>query len=107
MSDFQNYLEEMLKDIYLNGTEEKKTKLEYSVNDEIRKLIIHARTEAGLTQKQLSEKTGLSQANISRIESGQAMPNLGTLKKIADSVGKKLVISFEDFEGENLDGDLY
>lgn len=107
MSDFQNYLEEMLKGIYLNDAEGKKIKLDYNINEEIKELISHVRTEAGLTQKQLSEMTGLSQANISRIESGQALPNLGTLKKIADSVGKKLVISFEDFEEENLDGDLY
>lgn len=107
MSEFQNFLENALKDILLTDEKELALKHDYSINKDIQELIVSARIDAGLTQKQLSEKTGLSQANISRIESGQALPNLGTLKKIADSIGKRLVVSFEDFDEENFDGDLY
>ncbi len=41
--------------------------------------IIDARKESGLTQKQLSERTGIAQADISRLESGNANPSVRTL----------------------------
>ena len=56
--------------------------------------MIKARREAGLTQKELAERTGLQQSNISRIENGNGNPSLETLNKIAQGLGKKLVISF-------------
>ena len=107
MDDFQKYLENALNNITFKEIPENEKIPDYNLNENIKTLIISARTEAGMTQKQLSKNTGLSQANISRIESGQALPNLGTLKKIADSLGKKLVISFENFEKEDVDGNLY
>ena len=107
MSEFQDFLENVLKDITLTEEKESVINYEYDLNKDIQELILSTRLDYGLTQKQLSEKTGLSQANISRIENGQALPNLGTLEKIADSFGKRLVISFEDFNEENFDGNLY
>ncbi len=58
------------------------------------KTIMEARIEVGLTQKQLSEKTGISQADISRIEHGTANPSLKTLQRIASALGKKIQIDF-------------
>ena len=56
--------------------------------------ILESRKEAGLTQKQLSEATGITQADISRLESGEANPSLQTLKRLASGIGKKLQIKF-------------
>ena len=47
------------------------------------------------TQKQLSEQTGIYQADISKIERGLANPSLSTLKRLADGMGLKLRIAFE------------
>ena len=58
------------------------------------KAMIKARHEAGLTQKELAERTGLQQANISRIENGNGNPSVATLNRIAQGMGKKLIISF-------------
>jgi len=44
------------------------------------------REAAGLTQKALAEKAGLSQALISRIEKGTVDPRLSTLRKIIDAI---------------------
>ena len=41
--------------------------------------MIEARKQLGLTQKQLSEKTGIAQADISKLENGNANPSLKTL----------------------------
>ena len=45
--------------------------------------IIDARKEMGLTQKQLSELTGITQADISKLENGNANPSLKTLQRLA------------------------
>lgn len=55
-----------------------------------------AREIAGMTQKQLSESTGIYQADISKIERGLANPSLSTLKRLADGMGLKLRIEFEN-----------
>ena len=47
-----------------------------------------------LTQKELAEKSGVRQSNISRIEKGQAVPSLVTLDKIAKALGKEVQVSF-------------
>lgn len=56
--------------------------------------ILRARRAQGLTQKQLAERSGIRQPNISRIESGVSSPTISTLQKIADGLGKQLHIEF-------------
>ena len=56
---------------------------------------IESRRAAGLSQKELAERMGTAQANISRFESGNYNPSLAFLQKMADSLGKNLHISFE------------
>ncbi len=56
--------------------------------------ILEARVATGLTQKQLSEMTGISQADISRLECGTANPSIKTLQRIADALGRRVQISF-------------
>jgi len=58
------------------------------------KAIIAARMEKNITQKELAEKTGIRQSNISRIENGNCSPTIATLQQIADGVGKTLHIEF-------------
>ena len=51
-------------------------------------------TEMGITQKQLSDLTGIAQADISKLENGNANPSLKTLQRLASAMGKKVKISF-------------
>ena len=62
--------------------------------------MIDARKSAGLTQKQLSEKTGITQADISKLESGNANPSLRTLQRLASGMGMKVKIEFQPI-GQN------
>ena len=48
------------------------------------------REESNLTQKDLADKTGLTQAQISKIEKGKTNPNLETLLKIANFFKKEI-----------------
>ena len=56
--------------------------------------LIRARKEAGLTQAELSERTGISQADISRLENGARNPSLALLNRIAEAVNSTLRIEF-------------
>lgn len=51
-----------------------------------------ARHNANMTQKQLSERTGIYQADISKIERGIGNPSLSTLQRLAEGLGVKLEI---------------
>lgn len=54
-----------------------------------------ARARKGLSQKALSEITGIDQSDLSKIERGVANPSVGTLSRIAEALDTKLVVSFE------------
>ena len=56
--------------------------------------MIDARRKTGLTQKQLSEKTGIAQADISKLERGNAKPSIKTLQRLAAGMGMKVKIEF-------------
>jgi len=89
MSDFTEYLEEQLNDPeFASEWKRQRTEGEYI------KAIISARIEQNLTQKQLAEKTGIRQSNISRIERGVCSPTIATLQQIAAGIGKTLHIEF-------------
>lgn len=56
--------------------------------------MIDARISQNLTQKDLSEITGITQADISRIENGTRNPSLAMLKRIAAGLGMQLKLEF-------------
>ena len=62
---------------------------------QIIRAIIEARNETGITQKELSDKTGITQADISKLENGTANPSMRTLQRLAEGLGKTLVIQFK------------
>ena len=56
--------------------------------------LLEARRAAKITQKELSERTGISQADISRIETGEANPSMQTMKRLAEGLGMQLRVIF-------------
>lgn len=56
--------------------------------------MLDARKAAGLTQKDLADRTGIAQADISKLENGNANPSLRTLQRLADGMGMKLKLEF-------------
>lgn len=96
MSDIQSYLDKALKDVQLVDTEDTPIVSDYDIDSEVSDLIALTRTQLGITQKQLAEKSGVSQANISKIENGNYRPSIQVLKRIADSLEKRLVIELAD-----------
>ena len=89
MSDFRNYLKEQLQ--------RPSFKAEWDALQPeltIAQAMIDARKESGLTQKQLSERTGIAQADISKLERGNANPSLRTLQRLAAGMGMNVKIEF-------------
>jgi len=79
MSDYKEYLDRQFRNPeFAAEWERQRSEREYI------KAIIVARTENNLTQKELAEKTGIRQSNISRIENGNCSPTIATLQQIAD-----------------------
>lgn len=56
--------------------------------------MIATRNEQNLTQKELAERTGINQADISKLENGTRNPSLKLLKRLADGMGMALKIEF-------------
>lgn len=56
--------------------------------------ILDAVKASGLTQKDLAERSGIAQADISKIETGNANPSLKTLQRLADGMGMRLKLEF-------------
>lgn len=53
-----------------------------------------ARENAHMTQKELAERTGIYQADISKIERGLGNPSISTLKRLADGMNMELSVDF-------------
>ena len=56
--------------------------------------IVEARTSQNLTQKELAERTGINQDDISKLENGTRNPSVNLLKRLADGMGMMLKIEF-------------
>lgn len=61
---------------------------------DIIRAIADARVSKNLTQKELVERTGIHQSDISKIENGTRNPSLNLLKRLADGMGMALRIEF-------------
>lgn len=89
MTQFDAFLKEQL--------EIPEVKAEYDALQpefDIIQAIIDARKSQNLTQKELSERSGITQADISRIETGTRNPSLNMLKRLADGMGMYLKVEF-------------
>ena len=88
--NFRQTLNDQLKD-----PEFKKEWDSLDTQFQVIKAILDARQEQHITQKQLSEMTGIAQGDISKIENGNANPSIKTLSRIAKALGKEIRLSFE------------
>ena len=90
MSDLKRYIEQQMKDPAFR-VEYEASETEYQLT----RSLIAARMASNMTQKELADKSGVRQSNISRIESGSCSPTIATLQALAEGLGKKLIISFQ------------
>lgn len=89
MSEFQEFLKEQLQDDAL-----KKEWEDIQPEMDVIRAIVDARISQNLTQKELAERTGINQADISKLENGTRNPSLKLLKRLADGMGMTLKLEF-------------
>ncbi len=89
MSEFNDFLNEQLKD-----PEFRKEWEDIQPEMDVIRAMMEARISQNLTQKELAERTGINQADISKLENGTRNPSLKLLKRLADGMGMTLKIEF-------------
>ncbi len=89
MKTLNNMLSEQLKD-----EEFRKEYEAIQPEMDVIRAIVDARTSQNLTQKELAERTGINQADISKLENGTRNPSINLLKRLADGMGMALRIEF-------------
>lgn len=89
MSEFSNFLKEQLQDPAL-----KKEWEDIQPEMDVIRAMMEARISQNLTQKELAKRTGINQADISKLENGTRNPSLKLLKRLADGMGMTLKIEF-------------
>ena len=85
MSEFQEFLNEQLQD-----DEFRKEWEDIQPEMDVIRAMVDARISQNLTQKELAERTGINQADISKLENGTRNPSLKLLKRLADGMGMTL-----------------
>ena len=89
MSEFRELLNEQLED-----PEFKKEWDDLQPEMDVIRAMIDNRIAQNLTQKELAERTGINQADISKLENGTRNPSLKMLKRLAAGMGMALKIEF-------------
>lgn len=89
MTNFNDFLNEQLKNPEIKNEYD-----ELEPEFAIIQAMIDARKETGLTQKELSERTGIAQGDISKLENGSANPSLKTLQRLAAGMDMRLKLEF-------------
>jgi ribosome-binding protein aMBF1 (putative translation factor) len=64
--------------------------------------LIRARALADMTQEQVAQAMGTTQAQVAKMESGRTMPSTRTLQRFAEATGTRLRISFEPVQEERV-----
>ena len=82
MSEFQEFLKEQLQD-----DEFRKEWEDIQPEMDVIRAMVDARISQNLTQKELAERTGINQADISKPENETRNPFLKLLKRLADGMG--------------------
>lgn len=89
MSEFKDFLDEQLE-----NPDFKKEWEDIQPEMDVIRAIVDARISQNLTQKELAERTGINQADISKLENGTRNPSLKLLKRLADGMGMTLKLEF-------------
>lgn len=83
-----------LLDEYMEDPEFKKEWDDLESEFNMIQALVDARKSRNMTQKQLAQRTGIDQGDISKIENGNGNPTLNILKRLADGMDMILKLEF-------------
>lgn len=64
-------------------------------------LVWQARTDAGMTQRDLAERAGVPQSTIGAIETGGRQPSIPLLQRLVRGAGKEVRFVLADFDDDD------
>ena len=76
------------------------THLRFAVAEKVARLLIGFRQQHDLTQAQLAKNLGMKESAVSRLESGEHVPNFATLERIAQGCNVEVVLDFAARESD-------
>ncbi|SFV03805.1 helix-turn-helix domain-containing protein [Alicyclobacillus macrosporangiidus] len=86
--------DDVRKDLY---TEEERRETDRIV--QLIGALVMRRKSIGLTQEELAKRTGLKQSAVARLESGNTVPKLDTLIRVADALDLNLTLEPKNDHG--------
>ena len=89
MSELKDFLEDQLQD-----REFKKEWENIQPEMDVIRAIVDARISQNKKKKELADRTGINQADISKLENGTRNPSLNLLKRLADGMEMTLKLEF-------------
>jgi len=95
-SRWKTLRERRLNEGFTEPADVAETRHEIRLSMALAQAVYDRRTELGLTQTQLADRAGLTQAKISRIEGSDTVPTLPLLAKLARAMDASLNIALDD-----------
>jgi ribosome-binding protein aMBF1 (putative translation factor) len=88
-------MDKPLKDLKKHLLRDPEARIAYDTLDlefRVARMVIGARSAAGLTQQELADRMQTKQSVVARLEGGGQLPSLTTLQKIAQATGQTLTL---------------
>src|SRR6266542_3688057 len=87
---FQDFMRELEAEAHREGPKAVAELATFDAHFRLAGELLALRKARGLTQRQLAQKTGIQQSEISRIEAAHANPTLGTVSVLAGALGAEV-----------------
>ncbi len=92
-TNFDRYVEKRGKSA---STESRAARAVFSQAYVFASALMQARKASGMTQSVLADKSGVQQADISRMENGSMIPTLNTFMNLMDALGVTVTLKIGD-----------
>ena len=102
MSDFDQLIRDIEQEARAEGPEAVAQLRSLDSRFHIAGQLLALRRRRGITQRQLSDLSGVQQADISRIERGETQPTTVTARRLADALGAEFGFYEIDTTGKAL-----
>lgn len=97
MNDFEKLIDEIEQEAVAEGPAAVAELRAFDARFRLAAELLAARTSAHMSQKELAARSGVQQAEISKIERGEVIPKISTMDRLLAPLGRRLAV-IEDHE---------
>lgn len=92
MNDFDKLIDDIEREAVAEGLEAVAELRSLDTRFRLAAELLAARTSAHMTQKELAVRSGVQQAEISKIERGEVVPKVSTMDRLLTPLGRRLAV---------------